>query len=201
MGDQHTAPAEAYDPDPDRVDPDSPDLMPAWAAYLIALLIIFLLEHSLSMRQRRARRLASKPVARPALPQDSAQTADASIPSQSDAMAARTRRGQATAPEEPELPSVLNALLAKLLGCDSGKSLWSQLEALGIVPSLIDPDPAPAPVRTPLCSANIRRAPRRLPPTSTQHAVLPAPRRQIARRGTGPPTGPPAVSHHQTCYA
>jgi hypothetical protein len=202
MGDQHTAPAEAYAPDPDRADPDSPDMMPEWAAYLIALLILFLLEHSQSMQQRRARRLASKAAAQP---QDSAQPPAAPIANQSDDATACTRRGRAAAPELKELPHVLKALLARLQQCDGGPSLWSQLEeALGIAPGPIGPDSAVAPnapALAPISAAKIRRAPRRLAPALPAHALLPVPlRRTFAHPGTGPPTGPPAVSRCQPSY-
>ncbi|HEY1936241.1 MAG TPA: hypothetical protein VGG99_29895, partial [Acetobacteraceae bacterium] len=190
----------------DRADPDSPDMMPEWAAYLIALLILFLLEHSQSMQQRRARRLASKAAARPAQPQDSAQPPAAPIANQPDDAIACTRRGRAAAPELKELPHVLKALLARLQQCDGGPSLWSQLEeALGIAPGPIGPDTAVAPnapAPAPISAAKIRRARRRLAPALPAHALLPVPlRRTFAHPGTGPPTGPPAVSRYQSYYA
>jgi hypothetical protein len=205
MGNLNTAPAEAYAPDPDRADPDSPDLMPEWLAYLIALVILFLLEQFQAARQRVARRLPSKPVARPALSRDSAQPPAASIRSQSDHATARTRRGRDAAPEHLDLSHARAALLEKLRQSDVDPAVLSQLEALGIVPGPIDPDTTATPtepVLSPLRIANFRRAPRRLAPAGPWHAVSPAPwRRMSAQPGTGPPTGPVAVSRHQSNYA
>jgi hypothetical protein len=201
MGDQHTVPAEAYAPDPGRADPDSSDLMPAWAAQLIALLILFLLQHSLARQQRRARRLASKPVGPPAQPRDSTQTPATSTDSQSDDATARPRRGRGVAPECPELPDALKALLDRLQQCDGGPSLWSQLQALLNVPSMIDPDTAATPTEpppSPLCVAKLCCHQRRFGRASLQHAVVPTPWRQtLIRAGTGPPTGPPGASAYQ----
>jgi hypothetical protein len=201
MGNPNTAPAEAYSPDPDRADPDSPDLMPEWLAYLIALVIVFLLEQFQAMRQHHARRLASKPVARPAPPRDSAAAPTAAIRSQPDHATARTRRGRDAAPEYPDLAHTRAALLEKLRQSDVDPAVLSQLEALGIVPAVIGLDTPAAPVLSPLCMTNIRRAARRFAPARAQHRVSPTPWRQIARPGTGPPTGPPAVSDYQSCYA
>ncbi|HEY1934561.1 MAG TPA: hypothetical protein VGG99_21350 [Acetobacteraceae bacterium] len=210
MGDLHSAPAEAYAPDPDRADPDSPDLMPEWLAYLIALVIVFLLEQFQAARQRVTRRPASRHVGRPALPRDSAQPPAAAIRSRPDHTAARTHRGSGIAPTCADLLRARTELLEKLRQTDVDPSVLSQLEALGIVPSPIGPDtavaptaPSPtAPALAPLCIANIRRDPRRSVPAGTQHRALPTPRRQMfTRPGTGPPTGPPAVSDCQSCCA
>jgi hypothetical protein len=205
MGNPNTAPAEAYSPDPDRAGPDSPDLIPEWLAYLIALVIVFLLEQFQAMRQHHLRRPASRPVARPALPRDSAQSPAAATRSQPDHVTTRTRRGHNAAPECRDLSDVRTALLEKLRQSDVDPSVLSQLEALGIVPSPIGSDTTAtpnAPVLAPLCVANIRRTARRFAPASPRHAVSTAPRRQMfARPGTGPPTGPPAVWGYQPSYA
>ncbi|HEY1931107.1 MAG TPA: hypothetical protein VGG99_03770 [Acetobacteraceae bacterium] len=205
MGDLHTAPAEASSPDPDRADPDSPDLMPAWLAHLIALVIVFLLEQFLAARQRRVRRAASKLVDWPALPRDSAQPPAAAMHSQSDHATARPRRGRDAAPDPADLSRTRTALLEKLRQSDVDPAVLSQLEALGIMPGPIGTDAAAtptAPAPSPLCGANIRRAPREFAHAAPRHAVSPAPWGQnFARRGTGPPTGPPAVSRCQSCYA
>ncbi|HEY1933686.1 MAG TPA: hypothetical protein VGG99_16865 [Acetobacteraceae bacterium] len=201
MGDLHAPPAEAYAPDPDRADPDSPDLMPEWLAYLIALVILFLLEQFQAMRQRHVRRPASRPVGRPALPRDSGAAPTAAIRSQSDDATARTRRGRGVAPECPDLSRARAALLEKLRQSDVDPSVLSQLEALGIIPSPIGPDTAAATETSPLCITNIRRTARRFAPARTQHRVSPTPWRRIARPGTGPPTGPPGISRCQSCYA
>jgi hypothetical protein len=205
MGDQHTAPAEAYAPDPDRADLDSPDLMPAWVAYLLAMVILLLIEHSQTIRQRQLRRLALGSAGRPAQPKDSAQTPAASIDSQPDDVTVRMHRGTGAAPKCPELPGVLKALFDRLQQSDGGPSLWSQLEeALGIVPRRIDADTAvtpTVPVLSPHCAAKIRRTARRRAPGGAQHAVSLAPLRRIfTHASTGPPTGPPAVSGYQSCY-
>jgi hypothetical protein len=204
MGDLNTAPAEASAPDPDRADADSPDLMPEWLAYLIALVIVFLLEQFQAARQRHARRSVPRPVGRPARPRDSAQPPAAAIRGQPDHVSARTRRGRGVAPECADLSRMRTALLEKLRQSDVDPAVLSQLEALGIVPGPIGPDTAAAPtipVPSPLRVANIRHAPRRFAPAGRQHAVSPTQWRQIARAGTGPPTGPPAVSGCQSCYA
>jgi hypothetical protein len=202
MGDLNTAPAEACAPDPDRDDPDSPDRMPEWLAYLIALVIVFLLEQFLVARQRHARRTAARRVGRPALPQDSAQAPAAAIRGQSDHMTVRTHRGRGAAPECPDLSRMRAELLEKLRQSNVDPSVLSQLEALGVVPSPNGPDTAAAPVPSPLCVAKIRREPRSFAPAAPRHRVSPAPwRRMSARPGTGPPTGPPAVLCCQSCYA
>ncbi|HEY1930679.1 MAG TPA: hypothetical protein VGG99_01580 [Acetobacteraceae bacterium] len=208
MDDPNTPPAEAYDPDPDRADQDSPDLMPAWAAYLIALLILFMLQHSQSMQQRRAHRLASRPTAKSLLPQDSSQPPAAATGSHPDDGTAPTRRSRAAAPACPEeLPHVLQVLLARLQQCDNGPSVWSQLAALGIVPGLLDLDAAatpaaPMPSRRPIATfAKIRPVPRTMSPAGARHRMPPAPwRRTRVGAGTGPPTGPPVISGYQSCY-
>jgi hypothetical protein len=196
-----TAPAEACAPDPDRADPDSPDLMPEWLAYLIALVIVFLLEQFLVAREHDTRRPASRPGRRQAQPRNSAQTPAASIRGQSDHATARTRRGRGAAPDRADLSHMRTALLEKLRQSDVDPSVLSQLEALGIVPGPIGPDTAVPPVASALYVANPRRAPRGLAPAGLRPGVSPAPRRKIARVGTGPPTGPPAVPGCQSCYA
>ncbi|HEY1931582.1 MAG TPA: hypothetical protein VGG99_06205 [Acetobacteraceae bacterium] len=201
MGDLKTPPAEAYAPDPDRADPDSPDLMPEWLAYLIALVILFLLEQWGAMRQRRARRPASRPVGRTGLPRDSAAAPAAAIRSQLDNATARTRRGRGAAPECLDLSHARLALLEKLRQTDIDPTVLSQLEALGIVPHPSGPNAASAPVLSPPRRANIRGTPRRLASAAPRDGVSPTPRRQnFARAGTGPPTGPPAISRRQSCY-
>jgi hypothetical protein len=201
MGDLNTAPAEASAPDPDRADADSPDLMPEWLAYLIALVIVFLLEQFLAARQRRARRPASRSVGRPAQPRDSAQAPAAAIRTQSDGATARLHRGRGAALEGSELSRARTALLEKLRQSDVDPAVLSQLEALGIVPAPIGPDTAATPALSPPRVANIRRVPCRLAPVAPRHRVSPAPRQMLARTGTGPPTGPPAVLRCQSCYA
>jgi hypothetical protein len=202
MGDPNTAPAEACPPDPDRDDPDSPALMPEWLAYLIALVILFIIEQFRALGQRHARRPASRPIDRRAPPRDSSQTPAASIDSQSGDVTARPRRGRGVAPECPDLSGARAALLAKLRQANVEPAVWSQLEALGIVPGLTGPDTdtaaaTSAPVLSPRCVAKIRRAPRRLAPASSRHRVSPAAWWQVFAR---PGTGPPAVSGCQSCY-
>ncbi|HEY1933553.1 MAG TPA: hypothetical protein VGG99_16190 [Acetobacteraceae bacterium] len=204
MGDPHTAPAEAYAPDPDRADPDSPPLMPEWLAYLIALVILFIIETFQALEQRHAHRLASRPVGRPAQPRNSAEPPAAAIGSQPGHVTTRSHRGHGVAPVCLDLSRTRAALLEKLRAANVEPSLWSQLEALGIVPGPIGPDTAAtptAPAVAPLCVARLRRAPRKFAPARPQHAVSPIPWRQIAHAGTGPPTGPPAVSRYQPSYA
>jgi hypothetical protein len=201
MGDLNTAPAEACAPDPDRADPDSPDLMPEWLAYLIALVIVFLLEQFLAIRPHHARRPASRPAGRPALPRDSAQAPAAATRSRSNDATARMHRGRGVALKPSELARTRAALLEKLRQSDVDPAVLSQLEALGIVPAVIGPDTSAAPVLSPPHLANIRRAARRLAPARAQHRVSPAPLRQIARAATGPPTGPPAVFRCQSSDA
>ncbi|HEY1931174.1 MAG TPA: hypothetical protein VGG99_04115 [Acetobacteraceae bacterium] len=205
MGDLNTVPAEAYSPDPDRADPDSPTLMPEWLAYVIALVILFIIETFLATERRHARRRASRPDGRPALQRNSAQPPVPAIHNQPDNMTARTRRGRDAAPECPDLSHARAALLEKLRQSDVDPAVLSRLEELGIVPGLIGPDTTAtpnAPVLAPPCVANIRRNARRFAPASPRHAVSTAPRRQMfARPGTGPPTGPPAVWGYQPSYA
>ncbi|HEY1932420.1 MAG TPA: hypothetical protein VGG99_10440, partial [Acetobacteraceae bacterium] len=109
------------------------------------------------------------------------------------------------APECLDLSGARAALLEKLRQSDIDPAVLSQLEALGIVPSLVSPDTAAtptAPALAPLCIVNIHRDPRGPAPAGTRHRVLPTPsRRMSANPGTGPPTGPPAVSDCQSCYA
>jgi hypothetical protein len=57
MQNPHNAPAEAYRPDPDRAGPDAYPRRPEWINHLLALLILFLIRHVPSFRQRRAARL------------------------------------------------------------------------------------------------------------------------------------------------
>jgi hypothetical protein len=202
MGDPNTAPAEASAPDPDRDDPDSPDLMPVWLAYLIALVIVFLLEQLQAARRRRVRRTAAHRVGRPALPQDSAQPPATAIRSQSDDATARMRRSRDAAPECADLSRMRTELLEKLRQSDIDPAVLSQLEALGVAPSPTDADTAatPAvPVPSPHRAANIRRTARRRAPGGAKHAVSPAPLRRIfTHASTGPPTGAPAVSGYQS---
>ncbi|HEY1930769.1 MAG TPA: hypothetical protein VGG99_02045 [Acetobacteraceae bacterium] len=202
MGDLNTPPAEAYAPDPDRADQDSPDLMPEWLAYLIALVILFIIETFQNLPQRPKRRPAPHPVGQPALPRNPTEKPATTIRSQPDNAIARTRGARAVAPNCLELSRARASLLEKLRHSDVDPAMLSQLEALGIVPGLTDPDTAAAPLPSPLCAAKIRRDPRGLAPARPRHAVSLAPWRQmLARASTGPPTGPPAVSRHQSCYA
>jgi hypothetical protein len=205
MSDQHTAPAEAYSPDPDRAEPDSPDLIPEWLAYLIALVIVFLIEQFQAARQRHARRSASHPVGRTALPRDSTAAPATAICNRSDDATARTRRGPGVALDCSELSRTRAALLEKLRQSDVDPAVLSQLEALGIVPGPIGPDTAStldAPVLSPPHAAKICRDAREFAHPAPRHAVSPAPWGQnFVRRGTGPPTGPPPVSRCQSCYA
>ncbi|HEY1931957.1 MAG TPA: hypothetical protein VGG99_08100 [Acetobacteraceae bacterium] len=175
--------------------------MPEWLAYLIALVILFLLEQFQAIGQRHPPRPASRPVGRPALPQDPAAAPATKIHNHSDDPAARTRRSRDTAPEPLDLAHARAALLEKLRQSDIDPSVLSQLEALGIVPGPIGPDTAATPVLSPLCAAKIRGAPRRSAPLGPRHVVSRTPWRQIAHPGTGPPTGPPVISRCQSCYA
>ncbi|HEY1930744.1 MAG TPA: hypothetical protein VGG99_01915 [Acetobacteraceae bacterium] len=179
--------------------------MPEWLAYLIALVIVFLLEQWGAMQQRHASRPASRRVGRPALPRGSAASPTALVRSRSDNAAARTRRGQDAAPERPDLSRMRAELLEKLRQSDVDPAVLSQLAALGIGPSPIDPQTAAttaAPMPARLCMAKIRRDPRRLAPAGPRHRVSPAAwRRMLTRLGTGPPTGPPAISGYPSFYA
>jgi hypothetical protein len=204
MGDLNTAPAEASAPDPDRADPDAPDLMPEWLAYLIALVIVFVLEQFLALRQRQVRRPASRRAARRASPRNAAPMPATSIGRQSDHVTARTRRGRDAAPDCADLSRARTALLEKLRQSDVDPAVLSQLEELGIVPGPIGPDTEAtptAPVLSPPHVPHIRRAPCRFAPAGPRHHVSPEPWRHLARAGTDPSTGPPAVSRHQSCYA
>jgi hypothetical protein len=203
----HTAPAEACAPDPDRDDPNAPDLMPEWLAYLVAVVILFIIEQLIAIRPRPAHRPAQRPVIRPPLPRDSAQPSADSIRSTQAADAtARTLRRTGVAPGTPTLAEALAALRDKLQQSKDAPAVWSQLEAMGIVPGPLDPAttatppaPTPAPRRA---ATNPRRAAPRSPPAGATRAASPAPgQRRLTRAATGPPTGPPAFPGYQSCYA
>jgi hypothetical protein len=203
MGDLNTVPAEAYSPDPDRADPDSPTLMPEWLAYVIALVILFIIETFLATEQRRARRPASRPIGQPSLPRNSAQPPAAAIRRHSNDVTARTRRDPGAVPESTDLSRTRAELLEKLRQSNVDPAVWSRLEELGIVPGPTGPDAAATPtgpVLAPPRVANLRRDLRNLATATPRHRASPTPRRPIARPGTGPPTGPPGVSRYQFCY-
>ncbi|HEY1935138.1 MAG TPA: hypothetical protein VGG99_24295 [Acetobacteraceae bacterium] len=180
--------------------------MPEWLAYLIAVVILFIIEQFLAIQQRPARRMAARPAARPPLPRDSAQPTAASIRTQSADATARPRAHDGVAPSTLTLASALATLRDKLQGSEEGPAVWSQLEAMGIVPDPLGPDTVAtqsAPVPSPLRAAtNLRRTAPRSAPAGARHAEPPAfARHSFARAGTGPPTGPPSVPTYQSCYA
>ncbi len=78
MRDPLTAPADACSPDADRAGPDVSARLPEWVVHLLALVIRFILEHSLAARSRRSP-LPSWWHDRPDLPLGSAQAAAASV--------------------------------------------------------------------------------------------------------------------------
>ncbi|HEY1932098.1 MAG TPA: hypothetical protein VGG99_08810 [Acetobacteraceae bacterium] len=180
--------------------------MPEWLAYLIAVVILFIIEQLLAIQQRPARRRAPRPVARPSLPKDSAQPSAASIRTQSAATTARACPHAGVAPGSLTLAGALAALRDKLQDSADAPAVWSQLEAMGIVPGPLGPNtaatptaPVPSPRRV---ATNIRRAAPRSTPSGARHAEAPASERHVFTRArAGPPTGPPAVPACQSSYA
>lgn len=165
-------PAEASAPDPNRASPDSPELMPEWFAYLIALLILFVIRQLRAILPRRRRPSA----ARPNLPQLYAERGR-TPPSRQP----HDPTGLPELPDCPELARAIAALRARLRqqNTDQSKELLDLISE-----TAAEDDTAPTP-------------PAAWFPTPT-HDRTARPRQQAPRiyacPGTGPPPRPRAIS-------
>ncbi len=207
MCSQTTPPAEAYAPDADRAGPDAFAHPPEWLVHILAMLILFLLQHTQAMRLRRFRRTHAWWRDRPDLPAGSAQGHAASVRGPFGRSIAWMCRRHGIGPGHKDWPELSRAIVAfggSLQGfCagapPSGLYWWENPGVVaGMVPfpsapraSLLPPQagthvPPPAPIGIPAETAPI------LWPESWRQVPAPA--------GTGPPatTGPPGCPGQPT---
>jgi len=203
-----TIPADAYAPDTDRDGPDAPACMPAWVAYLLALVIRFILVRRLGAHSHYAA-LAAWLHDRPDLPAGSMQALAASLRGEFGNVIAWMCRRRGIGPGHADWPELSRAIV--MFG-GSVKGFRPGLPARGlhwwenpnIVPGMIG-ETAARPAATAMASLLSRQAMAEasppasyVVPAAAAPAVLPAIRRQVfARTAIGPPTGPPCTWGYQ----
>jgi hypothetical protein len=213
LSDRLTIPADAGSPDADRAGADASGQLPEWLVHLLALIIRFLLERRLAAHVRRSE-LASWCHDRPDLPAGSIQALAASIRGPfGNAIAWMCRRrgiGQGHA-DWPELSRAIVAFGGSLRGFRAGAPArglqwW---EHPNVIPGMIG-EPIEAPAATAMAALLSRQAIVEAPAPAPTHVSRCEPepaqarailRQVLARLGSGPPTGPPAVPVHQFSYA
>ena len=112
MCSQTTPPAEAYAPDADRAGPDAFAHPPEWLVHILAMLILFLLQHTQAMRLRRFRRTHAWWRDRPDLPAGSAQGHAASVRGPFGRSIAWMCRRHGIGPGHKDWPELSRAIVA-----------------------------------------------------------------------------------------
>jgi len=205
MCSQTTPPAEAYAPDADRAGPDAFAHPPEWLVHILAMLILFLLQHTQAMRLRRFRRTHAWWRDRPDLPAGSAQGHAASVRGPFGRSIAWMCRRRGIGPGHPDWPELARAIVAfggSVKGARPGLPALGPLwwENSNVTPGIVDDVPAaPAAEAMALLLSRLAEAaatapaPRHIVRSEAAPGLLPAFRRRVfARTATGPPTGPPA---------
>jgi hypothetical protein len=211
-----TAPADAYAPDADRDGTGASGLLPEWLVHLMALVIRFILERSLTTGTHRFR-LPSWWHYRPDLPPGSVQQLAASRRGAFGNAIAWMCRRRGIGPGHPEWPELARAIVAfggsvrgfraGLPAC--GLQWWENPDIIPGMTGEITATPAATAMALLLSRPEAADAPPPLPivvPDDAGPAVSPAPRRPVfAHAATGPPTGlptgPPAKRDYQICHA
>jgi hypothetical protein len=193
--------AEAYAPDADREASDAPDRMPRWLAHIVALLILFLLEHLAAFRRRRYPGLPSWWTPRTDMAPGSTQELAASVRGPFGNAIAQMARQWGIGPGHKDWPEVSRAIVAfggSLQGLDGRRVPQPWWETPEIVPGMIRFEVA---TKTTAASLLAQLLTADAPPPAREPALAraepvwpPALWLQVrARAGTGPPTGPPFV--------
>jgi hypothetical protein len=213
MRDPLITPAGACSPDADRDDADAGSRLPEWLVHLLAMIIRFMLERSIAAHMRRAG-LTSWCHDRPDLPAGSIQALAASIrgPFGNAIAWMCLRRGIGPGHADwPELSRAIVAFGGSLRGFRAGAPArglqwW---EHPNVIPGMIG-EPIEAPAATAMAALLSRQAIVEAPAPAPTHVSRCEPepaqarailRQVLARLGSGPPTGPPAVPVHQFSYA
>jgi hypothetical protein len=214
----HTSPAEAHAPNPEPSGRDEPSCTPEWLAYLLALLIRFMLQHTQARHLRRSY-LAAWWRDRPDLPAGSIQAMAASIRGNFGTAIAWMCLRRGYGPDHPDWPYLSRTIVA------FGGSLCRfrpGMPACGlqwfenpyVIPGAfgyIVPTPAAAALAS-LLSQQAAADARPLPLCAARAAARPGSARACRRprsrptgawrrRSTGPPTGPPLVCSRQLSIA
>ena len=216
-----TAPADAYAPGADRDGTDASTRLPEWLVHLIALVIRFILEHSVAARTHRFR-LPSWWHYRPDLPPGSVQQLAASRRGAFGNAIAWDCRRRGIGPGHRDWPELSRAIVAfggsvagfraGLPAC--GLQWWENPEIVAGMTGEIRATPAAEAMALLLSRqhAGDTRPPAMIVvpgggvPANAEPAVSPAPRRPVlACAATGPPTGPPtgrpSLGGYQLCHA
>ena len=212
MRDPLTAPAGAASPDANRADPNASSRLPEWLVHLIALFIHCMLRRMLAAQLRRSK-LPYWHDNRPDLPAGSTQSEAASIRGPFGRSIAGMCRRRGIGPGHPDWPELARAIVA--FG-GSIKGARPGLPATGLHwwenPNVL-PGAAREPVAAPAAeamallvsraavAAAAAPAPRCIVRSEAEPGLAPVFQRQVlARAGTGPPTGPPAIRACQFCH-
>jgi hypothetical protein len=212
MSNALTAPADAYSPDADRDGTGASGPLPEWLVHLMALVIRFIVEHSLAARTRRFR-LPSWWHYRPDLPPGSVQQLAASRRGAFGNAIAWMCRRRGIGPGHPDWPELSRAIVAfggsvagfraGLPAC--GLQWWENPSIIPGMSGEISATPAAGAMALLLSRQGLADTPApalTIVSAEPEPAVLPAPRRHVlARATTGPPTGPPSLRGHQLCHA
>ena len=186
--------------------------MPEWLVHLIALFIHCMLKRMLAAQLRRSK-LPFWHDGRPDLPAGSTQSEAASIRGPFGRSIAGMCRRRGIGPGHPDWPELARAIVAfggSIKGARpglpaTGLHWW---ENPNVLPGAADETSAgPAATAMALLLSRLAAVAAASPaPTNVAHSeaepgLAPVFQRQVlARAGTGPPTGPPAIGACQLCY-
>ena len=212
MRDPLTPPADTGSPDADRAGPDTSRRLPKWLVRLIALLIHCMVKRMLAAQLRRSK-LPYWHDNRPDLPAGSTQSEAASIRGPFGRSIAWMCRRRGIGPGHPDWPELARAIVA--FG-GSIKGARPGLPATGLhwwenpnIAPWVAGEPVAAPAAEAMAllvsraavAAAASPAPTTIVRSEAESGLAPVFQRWVlARAGTGPPTGPPAIRAQQFCY-
>ena len=204
MCDASATPAEACAPDADRAEADASALLPAWLAYLVAVIILFVLQRALAFQRRRDRRLCREQGEQTLLARRSEQSAAASV-GDGSAHVIRAGRAQRAAPERADrrqLYRALDAIFARLDWQEPTASSQPQPAASGNIPGgisvLAEAREQPASRHAPSAVATAPDPASKPKCTAGPPILSLALWRQVFDRAA---TGPPVISGCRSCCA
>ena len=200
------AATEADAPDADRVGPDAPAPLPDWLLRILVQIVCCLIKAWLALHPRGTHAQRSRLADRPSPSPVSGQSANDSISTPLDETIARVCQEQGVSPEDAaraKMARQITALINRMRSPDSDPSPQPESEPHEVSADTMATSNAAAPAtssESPRRVADTRWRARQPGPACDTRVLVPVPtRRMFARAGTGPPTGPPAVSDCLLC--